>query len=258
MNRFKKLHRYPRAILILLAAMTLVFTALYLAASARKGFLYQDALLLPKQTEGGVVYAGTVQGQPARFTVYADRTVLFQCGERTYGPYAARKAPDAVPPRHEAGGQMTGVELYCGEALVFRGGVLESGGRLLLYNQDGTLADPGVTAVVNGGAAQAIITDGAGNVIDPLEPSAHTILTLMAGPVLRHKGAWPLWGGGVLLCALTAVSILFADELFRLDLALRIRNADRAEPSDWALAGRCISWTALPVAALVLFLAGLR
>ena len=54
MNRFKKLHRYPRAILILLAAMTLVFTALYLAASARKGFLYQDALLLPKQTEDGV------------------------------------------------------------------------------------------------------------------------------------------------------------------------------------------------------------
>lgn len=53
MNRFKKLHRYPRAILILLAAMTLVFTALYLAASARKGFLYQDALLLPEQTEGG-------------------------------------------------------------------------------------------------------------------------------------------------------------------------------------------------------------
>lgn len=157
MNRFKKLHRYPRAILILLAAMTLVFTALYLAASARKGFLYQDALLLPEQTEGGVVYAGTVQGQPARFTVYTDRTVLFQCGERTYGPYAARKAPDAVPSRHEAGGQMTGVELYCGEALVFRGGVLESGGRLLLYNQDGTLADPGVTAVVNGGAAQAII-----------------------------------------------------------------------------------------------------
>ena len=119
MNRFKKLHRYPRAILILLAAMTLVFTALYLAASARKGFLYQDALLLP---EGGVVYAGTVQGQPARFTVYADRTVLFQCGERIYGPYAARKAPDAVPPRHEAGGQMTGVELYCGEACTTRTG----------------------------------------------------------------------------------------------------------------------------------------
>ena len=41
-------------------------------------------------------------------------------------------------------------------------------------------------------------------------------------------------------------------------LAFRIRGADRAEPSDWEIAGRYLSWTALPVLALALFIGGLR
>ena len=60
------------------------------------------------------------------------------------------------------------------------------------------------------------------------------------------------------LCILTAFSILFADELFRWNLALRIQNADRAEPSDWEIAGRYISWTLLPVIAMFVFIEGLR
>jgi hypothetical protein len=57
---------------------------------------------------------------------------------------------------------------------------------------------------------------------------------------------------------MTAVSILFADELFRWNLAFQIRNADRAEPSDWEIAGRYIGWTALTIMALVLYVMGLR
>lgn len=90
------------------------------------------------------------------------------------------------------------------------------------------------------------------------EPSVLTLLTLISGPVLRHKGQWPVWLGGVLLCVITALTVLFADELFRWHLSFRIRNADRAEPSDWEIAGRYLSWTALPLLALVVFILGLR
>ena len=75
---------------------------------------------------------------------------------------------------------------------------------------------------------------------------------------MTHKGVWPLWACGVLLCALTAVSILFADELFRLGLALRIRDADCAQPSGLEIAGRYLSWTVLPAVALAVFVAGLK
>ena len=51
--------------------------------------------------------------------------------------------------------------------------------------------------------------------------------------------------------------LLFADELFRWNLSFSIRNADRAEPSEWEIQTRYISWTVLPIMALVVFVRGL-
>lgn len=100
--------------------------------------------------------------------------------------------------------------------------------------------------------------DEYGNVIDPMEPSVSTILKLMGDPALTHKGNWLLWFCGTLFCIVTAISILFADELFRWNLAFQIRNAERAEPSDWAIATRKITWTVGPIIAMVLFIVGLQ
>jgi len=97
-----------------------------------------------------------------------------------------------------------------------------------------------------------------GNIIDPMEPSVSTILDLMAGPEMTHKGEWLVWFCGVFVCFVATISILFADELFRLSLAFRIRNVEYAEPSDWEIGSRYIIWTLLPVCALVLFILGLR
>ena len=94
--------------------------------------------------------------------------------------------------------------------------------------------------------------------IDPLEPGANNVLELLSGPRLTHKGSW--WGyfAGVFICLITAASILYADELFRWGLSFSIRHPERAEPSDWEIAGRYISWTALAVMALAVFIIGLR
>ena len=82
-----------------------------------------------------------------------------------------------------------------------------------------------------------------------------TILELMNDPELTHKGEW---FGAVFICVLNTISILFADELFRWNLAFRIRNVDYAEPSDWEIAGRYIGWTVLTIMALVFFIIGLQ
>lgn len=52
--------------------------------------------------------------------------------------------------------------------------------------------------------------------------------------------------------------MLFADELFRWNASFLIRNAEDAEPSDWEIAGRYITWTVLPVMAAVIFILGLK
>ena len=100
--------------------------------------------------------------------------------------------------------------------------------------------------------------DENGNVIDPLEPDASVILDLMAGPEMTHKGEWSVWLGGVIICIITAISILFEDELFRWNLSFQIRNVEQAEPSEWEIASRYITWTALPMVAIAIFIMGLQ
>ena len=138
---------------------------------------------------------------------------------------------------------------------MFRGGVLElADGSLWLYNEDGSSEDISFSYTTSDG----ILRDENGMVIDPVEPSASTVLKLMKGAELTHKGHGFAWFGAVVICILNALSILFADELFYWHLAFRIRNADHAEPSDWEIAGRYIGWTAMAVMALVIFLMGLQ
>ena len=254
MEKFKSLNRYQKGVLIFLIAMALVFAAVYPMTISKVGFEYKDTILVPSLENGSTAYSGKIQGQQARFTVSEDKTVVFQHGNKTYGPYTAKEDPTAIPKDEEMAEYMTGVELRQGEDILFRGGVLETGDSYWLYNEDGTLDNFGFSYVTSDG----IERDENGNEIDPLEPSASTILELMNDPKLTHKGEWFAWFGALFICVLNAISILFADELFRWNLAFRIRNVDHAEPSDWEIAGRYIGWTVLSIMALALFIIGLQ
>ena len=77
-------------------------------------------------------------------------------------------------------------------------------------------------------------------------------------PELTHKGEAYVWVAAVFICILNALTILFADELFRWDLAFRIRNTEKVEPSEWEIAGRYIGWTVMTIMALVIFVMGLQ
>ena len=254
MDRIRNLNRYQKTILILMTAVALVFAAVYFVTVQRAGYEYRDTIFVPGQENGSTVYSGKIRGQQARFTVSADKTVVFQCGDRIYGPYTAKEDPTAIPQDAETAGALTGVELRQGEEVLFRGGVRRNRDYYLLFNEDGTLDNISLSYVSGDGVER----DENGNVVDPMEPSVSDILELMNGPELTHKGEWFVWFGAVLICILNALSVLFADELFRWNLAFRIRSADRAEPSDLEIAGRYIGWTVLTVLALVFFVMGLR
>ena len=250
MERIKCLDKYQKGVLLVITIMVLVFTAAYFVIASKKGFEYKDAILIPKQENGNTIYSGKIEGKQASFTVYADKTTEFKYGDKTYGPYTAKEDPSAIPDGIRD--DVTGIELRCGKEIIFRGGVASSGDYTLLYKEDGELELEFSVSVHNG-----TVTDENGNVIDQMKPSISTILDLMAGPVLVHKGEWPAWFTGVFICILIAVSILFADELFRLKLSFEIRNADRAEPSDWEITSRYFSWTIMPGLAMIIFIMGI-
>ncbi len=255
MEKIKSLTRYQKGVLLLMLVMAILFWAVYFMTISRVGFAYKGAILVPGRESGNTIYSGKIKGQQARFTVSEDKTVVFQYGDKTYGPYTAKEDPAAIPTDEEMAEYMTGVELLQGDSVLFRGGVLEHSDGYWLYNEDGgTLHNVGITYVTSDG----IERDENGDAIDPVEPSALTVLHLMNGPKLTHKGEWLAWFGAVFLCVLNALLILFADKLFRWNLKFQIRDADRAEPSDWEIAGRYIGWTALAIMALVLFIMGLQ
>ena len=253
MARIRQLNWYQRGILILLLALALVFAVIYRVSIARVGFLYQDKIFVPSEENGVTVYSGKISGEPAQFTVSEDKAVSFHCGEKTYGPYTVTEDPTALSEEDFSVG-MTGVEIREGEKLVFRGGFWRSGEDYWLRRQDGSMDLSEVTYVVNDGVQR----DANGNVIDPLEPSLSDILRLVYGPELTHKGSWLAWFSAVFISLLNAGSILYADELFHWNLSFQIRNAETAEPSDWELMERYLSWTALTIGVLVIYIVGLR
>ena len=138
MDKFKSLNRCQKGFLIFLIAMALVFAVVYPMTISKVGFEYKDTILVPRQENGSTVYSGKIQGQQARFTVSEDKTVVFQYGDKTYGPYTAKEDPTAIPRNEEMAEYMTGMELRQGEDILFRGGVWDTGDSCWLYNEDGT------------------------------------------------------------------------------------------------------------------------
>ena len=149
---------------------------------------------------------------------------------------------------------MTGIEVREKEEIFFRGGVVALGdNRRLLFSEDGTTI---FNITVSAGTGTVI--DRNGNVVDPMEPQVHVILDLLEGPQLEKKGQWGIWFLCLFFSGITAVSILFADELFHLRLSFRVANPYDLEPSDWELFGRYTSWTLITGMILVSYILGLQ
>ena len=254
MQRIKNLNGYQKGLLLLLLAMALVFAVVYHVTVSRVGILYQDAIFVPAEENGVTVYSGKLRGKQAEFTVSADKTVSFRCDGQTYGPYTVKEDPTARPEDEFGREGMTGVEIRDGEELLFRGGFWQSDGSFWLRNADGSMDLGMQTYVVENGVKK----DSDGNIIDPAKPSASDILRLVFDPELTHKGTWLAWLSAVFISFLAAGSILYADELFRFDLSFQIQNAEAAEPSEWEMMKRYISWTVFAIAALVIYFLGLQ
>ena len=255
LEKWRTLSRLPRALLLVLAAMLVVFTVLYPLLLRQEGILYQRSLLVRSEAGGLTRYAGRVEGQRAVFTVSPAGEVTFQLGEAAYGPYTVALDPSAVPQGHELADMLTGVEIREGDEVFFRGGWYHHGGLSQLVWEDGRYLDIfGVTVSVGGGGYRTLSEEQG---TDPGAPTAASLLEVALDPELTHRGDWVFYFLGLLCSAMAASSIWFADALFRWNLRFQIRDPERAEPSDWELFSRKACWCILTGLALMSYLLGL-
>lgn len=251
MERIRQLDKFQKIILIALAVMLVYYAVAYGLSTSRKGFAYMETIFVAEEQNGNLVYSGKLEGKTASFTVTPDKAVTFRHGDKTYGPYTAKEDPTAVP-EGESG---TGVEILDNGKVFFRGSVTALGEGFWLVKEDGTSDNFYITATMSDGT----VVDGNGNIVDPMEPSAHTILEMMRGPDLTsYKGFWFIWFFGAAFSAVTVVTMLYADELFRWKMSWRVIDPAAIEPSDWELASRYIGWAGETIIVLVFYQMGLN
>ena len=248
MDRFRNLDRYPKILLIALVTLAVVFAGVYGYCSADRWYSYKDVYLTCRQTEDATVYSGRANGGPCVITV-RDDTVTFQTSVKTYGPYALREDPTALPDDMEPGYNTIGIEITENGAPFFRGALVYARAPRFYY-ENGTLVHPLQFHVEVSGSASA----------DPYKPTLYNIVECLypMEHLLESRAQWSAYLMGLLVCAIGAVDILFADELFRFRLSFRLRDADRAEPSDWYITCRNFSWTLLTIFTGVNFFMGLQ
>lgn len=253
-ERIRNLSGYQKAILLAMAAMVLVFSAVYLLTVRRVGYLYQGTILVPTQEDGATVYTGSIRNTAAQFRVTGNQ-VTFRYGGTQYGPYTMESDPTAVPSQQDAAEGFVGIDIRDKGKILFRGGVRALQDSCFFIHSDGSsdflsIYEDGVTGVAYNAET--------GEVYDRMAPTLRDIYALLTNPPLTHKGDAMAWLAGVVMCIVNAVTLLFADELFYWKMSFLVRNAQGAEPSDWALGQRFIGWAALGILALVVFVLGLQ
>ena len=255
MERIRSLNNYQKVILIIMATMSLIFAVIYQKTITKMGYEYNDAILVPTVEDANTIYSGKIQGEHAQFIVSNDNTVVLHYGDKTYGPYTVKEDMTAIPKDNKLSEIMTGIEVQEANTILFRGGVIDLENYYKFYNEDGTSHD---LLKISYTTRDGKEWDTDGNPIDRMEPSLSTIYELTQNPELTHKGVGIFWFIGVFICILNVLSILFADELFRLDMAFKVQNVDNIEPSEWAITGRYIGWMIMILIALAVFIMGLR
>lgn len=249
MEKFRQLGTFQKAVLVIMTVMIIAFGLVYHRTVSREGYPYHDSILVPRAGNGRTVYSGRVGGKDAVFTVTGD-TVVFAIGEKTYGPYTVKEVPEISEYPKDV--SSAGMEITLDGVVIFSGTVWSSGDNYYHFyekTEEPVTEGPAVFVVV----PPAVQTGNA----YPEEPTLSDVVALVTGPKLTHRGDWGYWWLGVIICAVTAFSIFFADELFRWNLSFRIREPEKAEPSDWEITGRYFSWAFMPLMALAVFAVGL-
>ena len=247
--RFTQLSIGQKVLVLIQAAMLLLFLILY-PTVGRMQYIDFRGEHLRYTTKGQTqICSGQVNHTDVSITVAPDQSVTFQLDDTVYGPYIIVEDPTAVPETElftVNTDVLTGIEVQhktSGEVL-FRGGYLSANLDLnvfFLYDEDGQLVSPHFSTL----SAET-------------EPHPQEIIKIALDPDPMTRGHAYGFLCGALLNLATALVILYADEQFRFSLRFRIENVEDAEPSDWELTSRWISWFVFTIMALVIYIIGLN
>lgn len=212
---------------------SLVFMVLYVVNYSKEWYKYRDTLLLCSKEGGNTVLSGEIEGEKTVITITEDKTIEIKYGGKVYGPYVVKR-DETADSEENPYGELTGIVIYCGEEIRFRGGIKEHYGSWIFSGE----------------------INEQDNIVDPMEPSVKELFLLWEGPELIKNVNLEAWFVGIFVCIINASWIIYADDLFKWRLRFVIRNVDKAEPSNWYIVSRYIAWTVMFIWAVMIFYIG--
>lgn len=245
-----------RVIFCLQVILIVLFLILYNTVGKQQVLRYHDAALRRTLEGDTVTYAGKVEGNSVSFSVSGNTVEYLH--EETVVIYTITEDPSAIPAREDFEfnsdvmyAKLSGVEIHKDGKLLFRGGWMPLSSTVTLYAEDGSNFGSsffqGSSLIYSGDGTPPVLSD----------PGASTILRLVYAPDVVQRANFLGLVGGIFLCVVCMVTLLFVDELFRWNLRFSIRNVEDAEPSEWELCSRWMGWLTFTCLAVIVFIMGL-
>ena len=219
--------KFQKVMLLVFAAMLLVFSVLLAITRAHKGVEFEDALLDVAEFANKTHYFGWAHDEYVEIIVTRDgsiTTVTYRIGARSEDVYTVETGLPAVKTSFNR--YLPGIRISRGASVVFEGGWDADysddffiGG--MLYDQNG---DPTATRLVE------LHDTIAGDYWYDWQPSLSSVLYFTRGAELTARGDVRLFAMALVLLGMAAVLTAFPTELFQLKYRWDVKDP---EPTDF-------------------------
>lgn len=239
--------KFQKIVLLILAAMAVLFAVLTAVSRSQKGAYFEETLLRPSYPAGNVtVYAGKAHGTPVDITVTRDsetRTAVEFLIEGVLDDVCVVEYPLA-PIRTEDGYTVDGVRITKNGKLLFEGGY--SAAEIYgWYSPEGVHDMDGFVTV----------RAGTQDPWNGFEVDKNAALRFALGPELESWGSWGLYFLLLVFTLFVALDAAFPRTVFYLQHCCDVRDP---EPSDFYLACQKAGWVVFPLLLLAGYCYALR
>lgn len=227
--------------------LLVLFTVLYLTLGTQKGFVWRGEFFRQSREGDTLTYRGTWAGSSTEITRSPEGMLTLQIDGTQYGPYQVRFDPEAAEIKGSWDGPVSGgVVVSQGERELYRGAYYATG--LQIHS---------VMLCAAGEPGNASYVGEFGNNHRKTSLLTEDLVRFALGEGLICRGTWYGYAAGTFFAVMGIVSLLFADRQFRWSLSWYIRDAEKAEPTDYQLTMRSILGGFLFFSALFLYWMGL-
>ena len=238
--------RLQNILLILLAAMAIIFGILTLIFHFMPRVEWCDSLLRISREGNATLYTGSAYGKDVSIRVYpdgADTLAEFTIAGRQ--PQVGRITWPEGMISTTFSGSVPRFEVYLNDRLLFSGGYNKNDGFFPeFFREDGSV-DTALSQGLDGYHSPDV---------EYFSPLASDIAAFSLGPDTVYQSSWGVYALALLLSGIAALDIAFPKALFYLRHFLSVQDP---EPTDFYLAMQKVSWVILTAVALGMYIWGL-